>query len=251
MTTASPTAVRYSEKLNRMRLESSKAQKDSVRAEKERWAAELQKWADDEKARQSRQRIPPTRERHAKGDITNKSDRTGSSAQVAPDIEYQVKDPLDTVRKYLTSDEIASLGRFIINVEHANRTRSITANYEGANGGGYGPRHGGLPDASREAATVAGWMVGRMHPKFRHLAELLFYGVQRLKGGSPLTPREIMALFYPGMGDKSRKDGGFIVLCGSLSWRIQELERELAAAEKGETRKGLNHVKQIVRERGE
>jgi len=248
---ASPKALSNEEatrKLMRLRgtIPASDAAKKAIRDEKERWADEIARFAAEEKARQKRERVPPTRQRLEKGDITNKSERTGI---VAPEVQFQTKDPLDTVRKYLTEDEIAVVGRFIVNVEHANRTKAITANYEGASGGAYGPRHGGLPDKSREAASIANWFTGKMHPEWQHLSQLLFYGVQRSRDGNPLTPREIMALFFPAMGDKSRKDGGFIVLYRSLAWRLQELEKELHEAIRGETRQGLNHVRQIARER--
>jgi hypothetical protein len=231
---ASPKAVRIADKLNQKR-----------KADLERIARAIE---EDFRRQEREQRVSPTPERMRRGDITNKSDRDGARAAVAPDIVHQVKDPLDTVRKYLTEDEIAVIGRFIVNIDHASRTKAITANYEGSSGGGYGPRHGGLPDKSREAASIANWTMQRMHPKWQHLAKLLFYGVQRAKDGAPLTPREIMALFFPAMGDKSRKDGGFIVLYGSLAWRLQELEKELHDAIRGETRRGANHVRQIVRE---
>jgi len=232
---ASQLAIRIAEKHN------SKRKADLARVAK---AIE-----DDFRRQEREQRVLPTPQRLAKGDVTNKSDRDGSRAVVAPDIVHQVKDPLDTVRKYLTEDEVAVIGRFIVNIEHANRTKAITANYEGSSGGGYGPRHGGLPDKSREAASIATWQLQKMHPKWQHLAKLLFYGVQRAKDGNPLTPREIMALFFPAMGDKSRKDGGFIVLYGSLAWRLQELEKELHESMRGETQGGRNLVRQAVREK--
>lgn len=192
----------------------------------------------------------PTIERLSKGDLTNKSDRTGNKAAIAPDIAHQVRDNLDNVWKHLTDRESAAIARLITNMEYARRVKSITANYEGTNGGGYGPRHGGLPDDVREAATVADWMLDKMHPEFQKLAKALAYGVQRDLDGRPLTKHEIMSLFFPEMGDKGRKDGGWIALCRSLSWRTIEREWELDDATKGETSQGANHVKQIIRERG-
>lgn len=193
----------------------------------------------------------PTPERMSKGDLTNKSGRKGpnpANPDEAPDIDHQTKDPLENVYKHLTDRESAALARLITNMEYARRVKSITANYEGTSGGGYGPRHGGLPDAVREAATVADWMLDKMHPEFQRLANALAYGVQRDLDGRPLTKHEIMAIFFPDMGDKGRKDGGWIALCKSLSWRTIEREWELDDAIKGETKSGTNRVRQIARE---
>jgi hypothetical protein len=193
----------------------------------------------------------PTPERMGKGDLTNKSGRKGSNPanpDEAPDIDHQTRDPLENVYKHLTDRESAALARLITNMEYARKVRSITANYEGTNGGGFGPRHGGLPDDVREAATVADWMLDKMHPQFQKLAKALAYGVQRDLDGRPLTKHEIMSLFFPDMGDKGRKDGGWIALCRSLSWRTIEREWELDDAINGETKGGANRVRQIARE---
>jgi hypothetical protein len=194
----------------------------------------------------------PTPERLAKGDLTNKSGRKGgnpANPDEAPDIDHQLKDPLDNVYKHLTDRESAALARLITNMEYARTARSVTANYEGSTGGsGYGPRHGGLPDSVRQAATVADWMLDKMHPEFQRLAKALAYGVQRDLDGRPLSKHEIMSLFFPDMGDKGRKDGGWIALCRSLSWRTIEREWELDDAIKGETKGGANRVSQIARE---
>lgn len=248
---ASPKALSNEEatqKLIRLRgtVQSSEAAKQALRDEKKRIVEELERFAADEKARQKRERVPPTPQRLAKGDITNKSERAGI---VAPEVQFQAKDHLDNVRKHLTEDEIAALARLIINMEYKRRTKSVTANYEGAGGGAYGPRHGGLPDKVRAAATIADWMLKDMHPEFQRVAEALAYGIQRAADSKPLSRQEIMALFFPDMGDKGRRDGGWIVLCRALCWRVLERERQLHAESKGETRQGLNHVRQIARER--
>jgi len=237
------------QKLMRLRgtIPATESAKKAMRDEKERWADEIARFAADEKARQKRERVPPTPQRLAKGDITNKSERAGI---VAPEVQFQAKDPLENVYKHLSDRESAALARLITNMEYARKMKAVTANYEGSSGGAYGPRHGGLPDIAREAATVADWMLDKMHPEFQKLAKALAYGVQRDLDGRPLTKHEIMALFFPDMGDKARKDGGWIALCKSLSWRTIEREWELDDATKGETRQGLNHVRQIVRERG-
>jgi len=228
-------------------IPASDAAKRSLRDEKERWADEIARFAAEEKARQRRERVPPTPQRLAKGDITNKSERAGI---VAPEVQFQAKDRLDNVRKHLDEDEIAVIARYVVNWEHAQKTKAITANYEGAGGGAYGPRHGGLPDKSREAASIADWMRGRMHAGFQNIAEFVVYATRRDRDGNPLTSRDFMGTTFPSMGDKARRDGSYIMAVKSLAWRLQELERELHASLRGETRQGLNHVRQIVRERG-
>ena len=196
-----------------------------------------------DRRRMEREAGLPTRHRLAKGDITNKSERTGS---VAPAIVHQVRDPLDNVRKHLTDDEIASLARFVVNYEHAQRTRAVTANYDGVGGGSFGPRHGGVPDRSREAATIADWMLRQLHEEFRSVAAFIVDATQRDRDGNPLTARDFMGAKFPAMGDKGRRDGGYIALCRSLAWRLQELERDLRNSIRGEAKGGINHVRQII-----
>jgi len=195
-----------------------------------------------EQQQQKRQRaetIEPTPERMAKGDMERVSQSTAvGQERRETGHHYQSKIPVDVVRKYIEADEFEALSRFAVNAEFASRTRAITGNYEGSPGGAFGPRHGGLPDRFREAASVHDWMQQKMHPNFRRFAAMVFHAVQRERDGRPMTPREIMQHFLPLVRSEARKDGGFLALFRAFSWRLQELEQDLNNAIAGTTRGG-------------
>jgi hypothetical protein len=178
----------------------------------------------------------PTPERLAKGDLALAPVYNAQGFEEGR--QYQSHAPIEAVKKYIEEEEFAALSRFAVNAEFARRQRRITSSYGGAPGGAFGPRDGGLPDSSRHAASVHEWMEQKLHPRYREFASLVFWAILREKEGNPLTPREIMAHFFPLMKSEARRDGGFIAMFRSFSWRIQELEQELRNALKGEVRGG-------------
>ena len=189
----------------------------------------------------------PTPQRLAKGDLMLAPTYNANGFEEGR--QYQAQQPVDAAKKYVEEAELWALERFARNAEFARRFRSITSSYEGMTGGAYGPRHGGLPDSYREMASIHEWTMEKLHSNWRDFAKKLYWAILREKEGNPLTPREIVAHFFPSMADKGRKDGGFIAMVRAFSWRLQELEQELQNSIKGETRGGETLVRIVDRER--
>lgn len=229
-------SMRMADLARKIAQEAAERKREDVRRERERRLRE-------------RQDARPTPERLAKGDLTNKTDRIIDPNSPVRDIQYQQKDHLESVRKYLTPEGVAAIARFVVNAEYAHRTRAITANYEGMSGGGYGPRHGGVPDSFRKGKSVYDWMINNMPVEFAAFANTCVVSFAPVLNGRPLSPREIVGIFFSEIGAKDYRNGSWITLWGTFSWTIMHLEKELEASLKGERYKSAPIERMIAMER--
>lgn len=212
--------------------------------------AEISVYADKQKRRQKRAPIEdnaPTPQRLAKGDLVQVPVHNARGFEEGR--QHQSQPASDFAKKYIEEEEWKALEQFARNAEFAHRFRSVTSSYEGLTGNAFGPRHGGLPDICREKSSIHEWTMEKMHANWRDFAKKLYWAILREKEGNPLTPREIVAHFFPNMADKGRRDGGFIAMVRAFSWRLQELEQELDNSIKGQVRGGETLVRIIDAER--
>lgn len=181
------------------------------------------------------ERIEPTPQRLAKGDLTSVSGRMLAEDDPRRDIRHQVSDPLETSKKHLTDEETRVLAQFLANAEYAFRTKQITTNYDGVGGGTYGPRDGGVPDTCRDAVTIYQQIKKDIPAEFAVVAELVARGLRGIIDGDRMTVREVVRMFTPQMHDKARLDGGWNILLKTLCWTLKhEEEKRRAKSERAE-----------------
>lgn len=146
-----------------------------------RYVEEISAYAAKKKQRAARRNaaqevVTPTPERLAKAGsyeeilVPIKEDETRATTKVT-----MLKSAFDLHKEKLSEDEVSALTQALRDFMMAEEISvRVTASYgEGTGGGSYGPRHGGVPDHNREAASRVALIRTRFHSEYLRVFDSL------------------------------------------------------------------------------
>ena len=167
----------------------------------------------------------PTPQMRAKAEAAHGLEQVPVGAGHDP--AHRLNSAIDDNRKRFDDYERKVAAKLTLDIERAS-SASVTPPYDGMPRSTSGPRHGGVPDAHREAHHRVALFESRIDPWFWRIAQWLIGKAQRIAGGYPISVQDLGRELSHYTGQDTSRAAGVMAIKAALRRVGEEYEREAA-----------------------